>query len=271
MYPGACVMLVLPILDLVYKDKKTPREKQYILKRSFQHFSLVALDIFWFSHNTRKRVSEWVSFEKNPQDVVPDKACVCITGHLGNWEVLGHAVALHGYALASVATPLKNPVVNDILIKAREATGQSIIPRKGAIRSLLKTLTQGGMTALLLDQNTHPDEGGIFIDVFGVPATVSPAGAMLATRTQAEILFGFCIPQPNGHYMIHVPPTITPPPYDKATAEKTITDLTCAISATYETVITTYPECWLWMYKRWKNVRPGDDITRYPFYSSRID
>ena len=35
-------------------------------------------------------------------------------------------------------------------------------------------------------------------------------------------------------------------------------------------MIRTHPECWVWLYKRWKHVRPGDARDRYPFYTSEL-
>ena len=257
-------------LDLVFGDTLPPNEKQRILKASCRTFALVALDIAWFSRDTAKRIADWTAFEREPGEVIGGKPYICITGHFGNWEVLGLAAALRGYPLASVATPLKNPVVDRILRRQREATGQIILDREGAVRSMLRTLKEGGRVALLLDQNTQINEGGVFVDFFGVPATVSAAGASLAYRTGTGIAFGFSIPDANGRYHIHIPPTIAPPPYRREHADEAILDLTRQITRVYEDMIRTHPECWVWLYKRWKHVRPGDARDRYPFYTSEL-
>ena len=256
-------------LDLVFGNRLSPREKTRILKASCGTFALVTLDVAWFSRNTAARVNACTTFEREPAEVIGGgKPYICITGHFGNWEVLGLAAALRGYPLASVATPLKNHVVDQLFRREREATGQIIIDRTGAVRSMLRILKDGGRVALLLDQNTQLNEGGVFVDFFGVPATVSAAGASLAYRTGTGIAFGFSIPDADGCYHIHIPPVIVPPPYRRENADQTILELTQRITRVYEEMIRAHPECWLWMYKRWKHVRPGDARDRYPFYTS---
>ena len=257
-------------LDLVFGNHLTPKEKRRILIASCRTFALVTLDMAWFSRNTTERVNAFTVFEQDPGEVIGDKPYICITGHFGNWEVLGLAAALRGYPLASVATPLKNPVVDQLFRRQREATGQIILDREGAVRSMLRTLKNGGRVALLLDQNTQINEGGIFVDFFGVPATVSAAGASLAYRTGTGIAFGFSIPDADGRYHIHLPSTILPPPYRKENAEQTIFELTQNITRVYEDMIRAHPECWVWMYKRWKHIRPGDTHDHYPFYTSEL-
>jgi KDO2-lipid IV(A) lauroyltransferase len=254
-------------LDLAYGDTRPAREKQRMLKRSFQAFALVALDVFWFTRRTAARIRRWVSFERPLAEVLGSGAQVCLTGHLGNWEILGLACAVEGYPLASVAMPLKNPEVDALFNKLRQSTGQAIIPREGAVRALLRLLHDGRNVALLLDQNTPPSEGGLFIEFFGRPVTVSSAAVFLAARTGSGIVFGFCLPDGRGGYRVRIPPSLGVPPSRPDEAQ--IRDWTEKITRLYEEEVRRCPECWLWTYKRWKYVRPGDDADSYPYYASR--
>lgn len=247
----------------------TPARRRRILRASCRNFALVALDVIWFSRDSARRLARNVVWEGDLAASFGDRACVCVTGHLGNWELLGQFVAWGGYPLSSVATPLKNPAVDRLFTRLREAGGQVIIPRAGAVRALLNILRRRGRVGLLLDQNTLVSEGGLFVDFFGLPATVSPAGAALACRTGARIVFGFCLPRADGRYDLVVPPPLEPSP-DRASGESQVRELTQRIVRCYEEQIRRHPECWLWMYKRWKHIRPGDDPRRYLFYSTPI-
>ncbi len=256
-------------LDLVFGDTKTLEEKRRILRKSFESFSLVLLDLFWFSHDSRARMEKYVHYNDKMEWFFEGQAQICLTGHIGNWELAGRAVSCRGFPLASVASPLKNPVVDALLIKARETTGQVIIPRQGAIKNLLSILRKGGKVALLLDQNTLPSEGGKFIPFFGVPATVAASAEALALRTGAEILLGFCVPCGGGHYQTVILDRFIPSDSSagKKEAEASLTE---AVTRSYEEAIRQYPEYWLWTYKRWKFIQPGDSAARYPFYARRL-
>jgi KDO2-lipid IV(A) lauroyltransferase len=197
---------------------------------------------------------------------MPEGPSILLTGHLGNWEVLGCALALKGFPPVSVATPIKNPVVDGIVQGLRTVTGQRIIARQGAVRGMLKTLRDGGRVALLQDQNVRIHEGGVHLEFFGVPAATSPAAGMLAARLGVPVVMGFCLPEADGRYRIYAPsPPLRADP--SAAVEAEAIRMTERILREYEKAIGAHPDCWLWMYKRWKNRRPGDDPARYPFYT----
>ncbi|QHI70812.1 lysophospholipid acyltransferase family protein [Tichowtungia aerotolerans] len=250
-------------LDVAFGDTRTAEEKKQILKTSFVTMVRTLLDTFWFAHHSGKRLDKYVVLDDSSKVFFQDKAHICITAHFGNWEIIGQMSGHKQLPLHSIATPVKNELVNKHFIRAREATGQTIIPRKGALRKLLGILRKGGKTAFLADQNTSENNGGIWVDFFGLPATVTAAPALLSGRTGAEILMGFCSPLPGGYYRIYSTGTFDPP---AETGEASIRRLTEQITQVTEKEIREHPEYWLWMYKRWKTHQPGDDPTKYPCY-----
>ncbi len=256
-------------LDIAFGDTRSQAEKRRILRACSQTFALVMLDIFWFAKDTHRRIREQVTFDPAMAELFQKKAHLCVTAHLGNWELLGHAVSVSGYPLSSVAAPLINPPVDEYLARMRRVSGQIIIQREGAIRAMVRTLKQDGKVGLLLDQNTAPAEGGIFVDFFGLPAPISDAASSLALKTGAEILFGFCIPRRDGTYYVHTAPKLVPAEIPGEDKESRVRALTEAIAQTIEQAIRAHPEAWLWMYKRWKHIPPGRDAEGYPFYAKR--
>jgi KDO2-lipid IV(A) lauroyltransferase len=195
---------------------------------------------------------------------------ICVTAHLGNWEILGQAATLRGFPLVSVASPLANQRVDDLFVEMREATGQQVLPKHGVVKALLTTLRDGGNIGILLDQNTKPTDGGIFVDFFDLPVPVSAAGASLALRTNAEIVFGFCLPQPDGTYRVLIPFQMTPHVREGEDMKAAIQRLTQEIVNVIESAIRKRPGAWLWMYKRWKYVGPGRRRDEYPFYAKEL-
>ena len=273
---GGAAAFLLPIrlkkvalanLDIAFGREKSPEEKKRILKESCRTFALVLLDIFWFSKDTHRRIEDHVTFDPQLDELFQKKAHVCITAHLGNWELLGHAVSVRGNPLSSVAAPLVNPAVDEYFSRMRQVSGQIIIKRDGAIRTMLRTLKEDGKVGLLLDQNTRPSEGGLFVDFFGLPAPMSDAPSSLALKTNADVLFGFCIPNRDGSYTVHTAPKIIPAETPGANKEDKVRALTEQIARATEEAIRAHPGAWLWMYKRWKFVPSDRDPAEYPFYA----
>lgn len=253
----------------VVLPERTQAERRRISRRSFTTFALVMLDTFWLARHTRERIADLVEFDPAFAPVLAPGPLVCISAHLGNWEVLGMSIAHRGRSLASVVAPLKNPRVDPLFNELRHETGQMMVPRQGAVRHLLKALRQGHKIALLLDQNTKPVEGGLFVDFFGLKAPVSSAAALLALRTGVPIVIGICLPTADGRYrappLLHVDTGGLPQEQDQA-----IRALTQRIADGTARLVREHPEHWLSAYKRWK-IRPeGEDAARYPFYTRPV-
>ena len=254
-------------LDAVFGDTKTAAEKRSILTSSFATFCLTMLDVFWFSKNPEKRIRKHVETAPDFAPFFQQKAYIFITAHFGSWEVMAQTLALRGADLASIAATVKNLHVDDLLRRLREKSGQTIIPQKGALRTLIARLRKKGTVGFVLDQNTDQREGGILVDFLGFPMSVSSAPAALAYRTGTEIFFGFCMPRKDGKYRLYSPGTLQPPAFDKEQdADRVAFELTQKIQDIVSKEIREHPEYWLWAYKHWRR-SPGETYpSNYPDY-----
>lgn len=270
------VMWLLPLrekkiglknIDAVFGDTKTAAEKRFILTTSFSTFTQTMLDVFWFSKNPEKRIPAYIETTPEFEPFFQDKAYICITAHLGSWEVIPQVMALLGADLASIAAPIKNKQVDKLIRQMRERTGQTIIPRKGALRTLVGRLRKKGKVGFALDQNTPESNGGIFINFLGLPTPVSSAPAAMAYRTGTEIFFVFCTPRPGGKYQIHSTGILQPPAYNKEQdADAVAKELTQQIIDRVSDAIRKQPEYWIWSYRHWRRA-PGESYPPdYPDY-----
>ena len=239
------------------------RERRAVLRASFHRFTLMILDLFWFSRDTRARLRRHVRWDPSARRLMVRQAWLGVTGHYGHWELLGMAMASLGYPLMSVAAPLTHPEVDAIFVDIRQRTGGIIVPQAGAIRRILHGLRHGERMAVLLDQNTLPRDGGVWVEFFGRPIPVSGAPAVLALKTKVPVRFGYCTLQPDGDYAVHCPRVIPRPQGPPEALLQELTD-------TMEGVIRRHPESWLWMYKRWKYLPGDEDPARFPDYARPI-
>lgn len=255
-------------LDHVYADQKTLAEKEAILKKVFQNYALMGFDLFWFSKHTEKRMRKHMDIDEKVNTLAEPRPFMVLTGHLGNWELIGQAVNVFITPLHSIAAPLKNPKVDAFFVKLRELSGQKIIPQSGAMRQMMKVFKGNGNVALLLDQNTLPRDGGVFVNLFGLPVPVSSAPAAMLRIAQCDVAVGFCLPQEDGNYRAQVRKTL-PPPSKRADAQE-LKEYVQMMTQEMEEVILERPDCWLWVYKRWKYIHEGSNPEDYPPYARPI-
>lgn len=261
--------ITLSNLDVAFGDRLSPQAKRRIARRAFYTMALVMLDLFWFARHMEQRVRRYVTLDPALRTHVYTQPIIGVTAHFGNWELLSKALSIYGFAHVAVATPLANPTVDALIGVGRSIPGVEIITRQGAIRGLLRALRQKKHVALLLDQNTKPEEGGLFVSFFGLSIPMSTAAAVLSERTGAPVIPIFCRANINGSYTIY-----SLPPLKRAdlapTGSNIIHTITQTIAALFEQEIRAHPEQWLWMYKRWKYIDPDWPAAAYPFYAKPL-
>jgi Kdo2-lipid IVA lauroyltransferase/acyltransferase len=257
--------LTLANLDIAFGDKKAGAEKKRIAVRSFQIMTLVFLDYFWFARNSNERIKKYALFDQSFKNYFPSPPAVVATAHFGGWELLSRTMATNGYPHTAVFSPLSNPETSRIIESCRAIENVEMIPMRGAVRGLLRSLRKGIYIALVMDQNTKPADGGIFVEFFGRPVPMSTSAAMLAERMNVPITPLFCVARWDGTYLVYALPLVRA--VDAPAGPDSIRDLTRKIAEMFQQEIEKQPEQWMWMYKRWKHIKPGTPPGIYPYYA----
>jgi KDO2-lipid IV(A) lauroyltransferase len=188
------------------------------------------------------------------------------TGHFGFWEInaLVHALAMK--PMAVLARPLDNPLLHDLLESVRTKTGNTVIYRRGAIRRVLRALEGNQAVAFLIDQHMQPADA-VYVDFFDRPAATTSALAALALRTGAPVVPVFALPMPGGRFRMVYEHAVDPP---RADEEHAIREFTQRCTDVLEMYVRRYPELWLWMHRRWRDL-PGGDTVKGMFPAATTD
>lgn len=176
------------------------------------------------------------------------KGVLLITGHCGNWELLGLAFAKKVSPLCVVVRPIDNPFVDRVVDRVRRRYGSEIIPKKGALRRIISTLRAGGAVGIFMDQSVVASEG-IRADFLGQEASIMKSPAMIARKTGAAVVPAF-IRRAGERHIVEIGEEITPVTEEKA--EQTIFADTIRFSRAIEEFVRRNPHEWLWIHRRWK-------------------
>ena len=240
-------------LDLAYENSLSDEEKKSIIKKCYENMAFNLADFVENQGISKDRLLLKVEFKNSKivEDAKKDgKPIIFMTAHYGNWELLALAIAAKFGSLSIVGRPLDSKVMDEILKRNREQFDIELIPKKGAMRPLIKALKDGRFVGLLVDQNTTDSEG-VLIDFFGKKARHTPAVAILAKRMNAIIIPTFI--QTDDHTIYTISFYTPLKMKDSGNKDQEILENVQAQANITEQIIRQKPNEWFWFHRRWKN------------------
>jgi KDO2-lipid IV(A) lauroyltransferase len=232
---------------------RTDAECRAIARGMFSHFGRLLAVLLKFSTMRPAEMLKRVEFEGEERVIAAHaegRGVLLFTGHFGFWEINALVHALQITPMAVLARPLDNPLLHDLLESVRRRTGNSVIYRRGAIRRVLRALADNQAVALLIDQHIQSADA-VYVDFFNRPAATTSALAALALRTGSPVVPVFALPQPGGRFRMVYEHAVQPPAPDDPDAVRAFTQRCTDVLEMY---VRRYPELWLWMHRRWRDV-----------------
>lgn len=229
----------------------TEDERERVLRGVFRHFgrSIVSfLRAPALSDGDLEGLVTSEGWEHAERALAQGRGLLLVTGHVGDWEVLGRWLArVRKLPLTVVAKDPKSPALAEYLRSMREGAGFAVRSKGDSPLPLIKALRRGEAICLLPDQNS----GDVFVPFFGVPAGTVAGPASLALRTGAPLVPVYCLANENGGYrIICLPPLDARPTGDHAADVERIM---ASVNCTLEGVVRAHPSQWLWLHNRWKS------------------
>ena len=181
---------------------------------------------------------------------------VCATAHVGNWEVLGVAMAWQGRPPYSVARGVDRHRYDRFLRGLREVHGQKIVSFQGAVQEGRKLVLAGANLAFVADQ--HAPTNRIWVPFFGRPVAFIKTPATLARRFHVPLLVGFCRRVGSGFaFQARIFPLVYPD------ARRPVREDVARMTLTYvqylETFIRANPGDYLWLHRLWRTPVDGEE------------
>ena len=221
---------------------------------------------------------------------------VLITGHCGNWELLGYTVAMLGFPMHALYRPLDLAPLDKWVHDTRSRRGLELIDKFGAAEALPPLLESRRPAAFIADQNAG--DRGLFVPFFNRLASTYKTIGLLAMRYDADVICGHArrlsgpsadespgsrgggdwrggggagASFPSGRaaresqtfrYAIDIVDIIRPP--DWQGRPDPLFYITARYRRAIETMVRRAPEQYLWMHRYWKS-RPPHERKGQPF------
>jgi Kdo2-lipid IVA lauroyltransferase/acyltransferase len=200
--------------------------------------------------------------------------CILITGHCGNWELMGYTVALLGFPLHALYRPLDLAPMDRWVRGTRARRGVTLIDKFGALRQLPELMAQGAPVGVVADQNGG--DRGVFVPFFNRLASTYKSIGLLAMQFNATVACGGARRVPMEQrldrrglgYQIELTDTFGPA--DWAGHPDPLFYLTARYRRAIELQVRRAPEQYLWMHRIWRS-RPRHERMNRPFPESLAD
>jgi Kdo2-lipid IVA lauroyltransferase/acyltransferase len=242
---------------------RTPAERARLARRSYEHLGREAMVLFRFGGWTKEHLFDRVEIEGLDELVTcleEHHGAIVLTGHLGNWEVGGAAVAARGIPVDGIAKGMANRRFERELFATRARLGVRVIEMSEAPSAVLRSLRGGRVVAIVGDQNAH--RNGVFVPCFGRLAATARGPAMFALRTGVPVFVGFAVRKPGSRQRYTL--TLEPLLYEvTGDLQADVTAFTAAYMAKVEAAVRRHPEQYFWHHKRWKT-RPPQEPPPHP-------
>jgi KDO2-lipid IV(A) lauroyltransferase len=235
-------------LTIVFGEKGRPWIRR-TARRSFIHLGKSLLEVMLISPRRLAQVVDVRGEENLHAALSLSRGVVYVTGHIGNWELMGHTVAAKS-TLSVIAVPIEPEQVNDMIVRLRARMGVKTIlrGRPGASRELIRIFKENRILGILIDQDT--DVESAFVDFMNRPAWTPTGAASMAIKFGAPVIFGTIQRGGDDRHTI----TIEGPLELVRTGddEKDIITNTAMLTRKIEDRILQNPEQWVWMHRRWR-------------------
>ena len=154
-----------------------------------------------------------------------------------------------GLNVHAVVKAARNPLVDRWLIDNRERVGMHIHPRRGGIRTLVRVLAEGGVAAMVIDQNQRLRP--VIAPFFGAAARCERSAAAIALRGGYPVVVAGVVRVGGGmrfRGLYEGAATFTP----TGDADADLVAAVTRLNQMLERLIRRAPEQYLWIHDRFR-------------------
>jgi len=247
-------------LEASFPDKDRAWIEQ-VGRRSFEQIAMLGMDVILTNRIVRKE--NWRKYccfkgvERVKWMMKGGEGLLLVTGHYGNFEIIGYLFSLFGFRIYSVARPLDNRFVDRWLRRIRQRHGQVIIDKKGA-SELMARIPSGISLGLIADQDAG--RKGVFVEFFGRKASTFKSIALLAVTRRMPVVVGYGR-RIGDRFFFEIGANRIILPEHWLDKPDPIHWITSQFTQAIEEFVRQDPTQYWWIHRRWKT-RPPNERTR---------
>jgi KDO2-lipid IV(A) lauroyltransferase len=201
-----------------------------------------------------------------------ERPCILITGHCGNWELLGATLAMLGFPMHALYRPLDLAPLDAWLHETRSRQGVLLVDKFNAAETLPALLERKQPVGFIADQNAG--DRGLFVPFFNRLASAYKTIGLLAIRYRATVVCGHAMrlsglsassrgapthearEAQSFRYRVDVIDLFGPDEWESQ--PDPLFYITARYRRAIEQMVRRAPEQYLWMHRYWKSRPPHE-------------
>ncbi|HVP81390.1 MAG TPA: lysophospholipid acyltransferase family protein [Thermodesulfobacteriota bacterium] len=230
-----------------------------LTRKTFQNYGQYLLDYMVMHRLGPSNKNRWVEEEVGAgymmEALQEGKGAICITPHLGNWEIGGLLFSFRGGSLNVLTLDERDLDTRSFREEMRRRRGIKILyvnPKDDspmAILDAVKALRRNEIVAMLGDR--IESQKTMVFDFFGRKTPFPVGVAILAMATGAPVLPVFVVMESNRRYRGIIEPPIYFNPSSRQDRETVIQEGMEKLVKKFEAYIEKYPDQWYNFYSYW--------------------
>lgn len=203
------------------------------------------------------------SFDLTREWLQKGKGIICLTAHVGNWDLLAAYMIHRGIPLTVIGKESKNPALQKSLEKIRGRYGVKTIWRsdKKAVVEIRNELCSKRVVAGLIDQDTTVTS--TISDFLGQPAKTPTALVAIGKKLECPIVYAFIVRTGFVSYDIKL---------GEIDNTLSVEEIINIYHDKLGEVVKNNPDQWVWFHKRWRTIKEGKTLSskEYMEYLSNL-
>jgi KDO2-lipid IV(A) lauroyltransferase len=248
-------------IEGVSRGRWSKERVDVLTRKTFQNYGQYLLDYMVMHRLLPSNKNQWVEDEVGAgymrEALKAGKGAICITPHLGNWEIGGLLFSFRGGSLNVLTLDERDLDTRSFREEMRRRRGIKILyinPEDNspmAVLDAVKALRRNEIVAMLGDR--IESQKTMVFDFFG-RRTAFPVGvAILAMATGAPVLPVFVVMGSNRKYRGIIEPPIYFNPSSRKDREMVIREGMEKLIKKFEEYIEKYPDQWYNFYSYWND------------------
>lgn len=252
--------VVLRNLARVFPEK-SKHEREQLAKRTFIQNGRTVMEIPFVFSASKQQLLSHVEVEGEAvlkAALAEGKGVFLMATHFSNWELMGLLPSMLGYQTSTLYRPLNQKSFDMFTFNARTRFGTQMFDRNKGLRWLFTALKENQCIITALDQ--HMGAGrGIMAPFLGHVASTTSLPVPFVHKNKTPLV-GMALQRIDHTFKfklkfwrIETPETTDDKSYNN-------TAVMSAACASFDDVIKSNPEQWLWMHRRWQEVETDEDM-----------